>query len=378
MFCNSDSWDSAICRSPAPCSRPLVMEAFYFLYSPSLYSPECVEGIYSEVELRLDGVLRSSLQGASQGFVSGVVSNAPSGCSRLAVVKSLWSRTLPRVFLIVLALVAVLLLGAWLYGAYRWNTETQELRARLTAARAPVRPQTVDFHELKGLPAPVMRYFHTVLKDGQPMVSAVRVRHTGTFNMGEGSEDNWKPFTSDQVVVTQRPGFDWNGRVAMMPGLPVRVHDSYAAGEGILHASMLGLFTVVDMRGTGDVAEGELMRFFAEAAWYPIALLPSQGVRWEAVDDYSAYATLDEGDLSLTMLFTFNEEGFIETVSAEERGRAVDGEVVPTPWQGRFWNYEERGGMVVPLDGEVAWLLPEDEKPYWRGHITEIRYQFAR
>jgi hypothetical protein len=34
MFCNSDSWDSAICRSPEPCSRPLVMEAFYLLYSP--------------------------------------------------------------------------------------------------------------------------------------------------------------------------------------------------------------------------------------------------------------------------------------------------------------------------------------------------------
>src|SRR5829696_8889897 len=34
MFCNSDSWDSAICRSPEPCSLLLVMEAFYFLYSP--------------------------------------------------------------------------------------------------------------------------------------------------------------------------------------------------------------------------------------------------------------------------------------------------------------------------------------------------------
>jgi hypothetical protein len=34
MFCNSDSWDSAICQSPEPCSPPLVMEAFYFLYSP--------------------------------------------------------------------------------------------------------------------------------------------------------------------------------------------------------------------------------------------------------------------------------------------------------------------------------------------------------
>jgi hypothetical protein len=293
-------------------------------------------------------------------------------------VKSLWSRTVPRAFLIVLALVAVPLLGAWLYGAYRWNTETQELRARLNAARAPVRPQTVDLRELEGLPAPVGRYFRTALKDGQPMVSGVRVRHTGSFNMGEGVEDNWKPFTSNQAVVTRRPGFDWNGRVAMLPGLPVRVHDSYAAGEGVLHASLLGLFTVVDMRGTGDVAEGELMRFFAEAAWYPTALLPNQGVRWEAASDRSAYATLHEGDHTIRMLFAFNERGLIDTVSAEARGRAVGGEVVPTPWQGRFWNYQERGGMLVPLDGEVAWLPPEGEKPYWRGHITEIHYRSAR
>jgi hypothetical protein len=290
--------------------------------------------------------------------------------------KSFWSRTIPRVFLIVLALVAVLLVGAWLYGAYRWNYETQELRARLNAARVPVRPKTVDFRELEGLPAPVRRYFHTVLKEGQPMVSGVHVRHTGTFNMGEAT-NRWKPFTSDQKVLTRRPGFDWNGNVAMMPGLPVRVHDAYVAGEGVLHASLLGLITVADMRGTSDVAEGELMRFFAEAAWYPTALLPSQGVRWEAAGDRSAYATLTEGDHTIRMLFTFDERGLIDTVHAESRGRAVGGRIVPTPWQGRFWNYQERGGMLVPIDGEVAWMLPEGEKPYFRGRITEISYEFA-
>ena len=292
--------------------------------------------------------------------------------------KSFRNRTLPKVLLGALALIAVLLLGAWLYGAHRWNSETQELRARLGSAREPVRPQTVDFRELEGLSAPVQRYFRAVLEEGQPMVSGARVRHEGTFNMGEGTENNWKPFTSEQVVVARRPGFDWNGRVAMMPGLPVHVHDAYVAGEGVLHASLLGLVSVVDMRGRGEVAEGELMRFFAEAAWYPTALLPSQGVRWEAVDDRSARATLEEGDISLTMLFTFDERGLIETVSAEERGRAVGDKIVPTPWRGRFWNYEERGGMLVPMSGEVAWLPPEGEKPYWRGHITEIAYQFAR
>jgi hypothetical protein len=34
MFCNSDGYDSAIWRSPEPRSRPLVIEASYFLYSP--------------------------------------------------------------------------------------------------------------------------------------------------------------------------------------------------------------------------------------------------------------------------------------------------------------------------------------------------------
>ena len=297
-------------------------------------------------------------------------------CRLNDVYMTFWNRTkmLRALVVVVLALIVVLV-SARLYGAYRWDAGTRELRARLEAARVPVRPQAVDFRELEGLPAPVQRYFRAVLEEGQPMVVGVRLRHEGTFNMGE-TTDRWKPFTSDQQVITQRPGFDWDGRVAMMPGLPVRVHDAYVEGEGILHASLLGLFPVVDMRGAGDVAEGELMRFFAEAAWYPTALLPSQGVRWEAVDDRSARATLAEDDITITMLFTFDEQDLIETASTEARGRTVGGEVVPTPWRGRFWNYEERGGMRVPLDGEVAWLLPDGEKPYWNGHVGEISYEF--
>jgi hypothetical protein len=209
------------------------------------------------------------------------------------------------------------------------------------------------------------------------MVAGARMRHTGTFNLGQDT-DSWRPFTSDQVVVTRRPGFDWNGDVAMLPGVPVRVHDTYVAGEGVLDARVLGLFPVADLRGTGDVAHGQLMRFLAEAAWYPTALLPSQGMRWEAVDDRSARATLADGDTAVSVLFTFGDEGLIETVSAPARGRTVGDEVVPTPWQGRFWNYDERGGMRVPLDGEVAWLLPEGAKPYWRGHTEDIAHELAR
>jgi len=164
----------------------------------------------------------------------------------------------------------------------------------------------------------------------------------------------------------------------MMPGVPVRVHDAYVAGEGILYAAVLGVFTVADMRDRDEVAQGELMRFAAETPWYPTALLPSQGMRWEAVDDRSAKGTLTDGSIDVTLLFSFNGDNLIESVRADARGRTVGADVIPTPWEARVWNYVERSGMLVPLDGEVAWLLPEGRKPYWRGHIEELVYDFGQ
>jgi hypothetical protein len=62
---------------------------------------------------------------------------------------------------------------------------------------------------------------------------------------------------------------------------------------------------VATVRGGGEIPRGEFMRVFAEAAWYPTALLPSQGVRWEAVNDHSANATLTADHLTITLLFAY-------------------------------------------------------------------------
>ncbi|QTN21700.1 hypothetical protein HZ992_16130 [Rhizobacter sp. AJA081-3] len=268
-------------------------------------------------------------------------------------------------------------LTAW--GSARWNAAARELIARLDAARTPAAPGTptrYDARELEGLPAPVQRYFRAVLKDGQPIVTAARVEHTGSFNMSASGEQ-WKPFTSVQHVVTRRSGFVWDARIAMLPGLPVHVHDAYVAGEGLLHAAIGGLVTMADLRGGGELARGELMRFFAEAAWYPTALLPSQGVRWEAVDDRSARATLTDGAAPLTLLFRFDADGLMESVRAEARGRMVGQVTTMAPWEGRWSDYRVQDGLRVPFTGEVAWLLPEGRKTYWRGTITTLAYEFA-
>ena len=282
-----------------------------------------------------------------------------------------------KIALLVVVGLAVVTAAAIVYGSSRWESSTRELHGRLAAAQVPMAPATYDPRELEGLPAPVQRYFRAVLKEGQPLVVAASLAHEGTFNMGEGTE-RWIGFTSTQRVVTRRPGFVWDARMAMMPGVPVRVHDAYVAGEGILHAALFGLVSLVNTRGTPEVAEGELMRYLAEAAWYPTALLPSQGVRWDGVDDTSAHATLADGGVALTMLFRFDRDGLIVSARAAARGRTVGAAVIPTPWEGRWTRYDVRDGMRVPTEGEVAWILPEGPWPYWRGRITSLAYEFAR
>jgi hypothetical protein len=279
----------------------------------------------------------------------------------------------------VVAVLVIVLAAAVVYGSLSWRRSTQAIHATLEGARRrrAEAGQRYDPAELETLPPVVRRYFERALTPGQPIVTAVDIEHTGTFNTREDGEQ-WRPFSSTQRVVTDRPGFCWDARVAMLPGLPVHVHDAYIAGNGILHVSLLGLITVADMRDTPEMARGELMRYFAEGAWYPTALLPSQGVRWEAIDDRSARATMEDGPVQLSMIFRFGDDALIDTVYAAARERVVGGQTENRPWEGHFFDYREVDGMIVPMQGEVSWILGEERKPYWRGTIRRIAYETAQ
>ncbi len=291
---------------------------------------------------------------------------------------------------LVLSLLAVAAAGLTALGAKWWTNRMAVLARGLEAARNdgtetpphPAHPTThYDARELEGLPAPVQRYFRAVLKDGQAIVSAVTIEMAGSINMSSTAEQ-WKAFSSKQRVVTStagfRSGFMWDARISMLPGMEVHVLDAYIAGKGLLRAAMLGLFTVADMSGGGEMARGEFMRFFAETPWYPTALLPSQGVQWAAVDGASANASINDGAVTLTLLFHFNDAGLIDSVRAEARGGMVGKEMLMRPWECGLSDYQLQDGMLIPMAGEAAWIQPEGRTTYFKGAITSLRYEVAR
>lgn len=230
--------------------------------------------------------------------------------------------------------------------------------------------------DLADLPPPVARYFRKVLTDRQPIVRHARVRWSGTFNMGKPGRDQWVAFSAIQDFVPTTHAFVWDARMQMLPGVPVMVRDELVGGQGSMLGAIMGLITVVDVRGTTNISTNALLRFLGEAVWVPTALLPSQGVRWTAIDDATARAAISNGTSTVQAEFHFGADGLIESMTSSER-TFDDGTNPPAiqPWGGTYRRYERRGTMLVPLDSEAAWSLPTGRFVYWRGTPEAIEYR---
>ncbi|MBK6292262.1 MAG: hypothetical protein IPF59_11045 [Ignavibacteria bacterium] len=269
--------------------------------------------------------------------------------------------------IISIVVVAALIIGiVYAWGYYRWATRTESLRSKLYGTMQSPIPATYDPHELDSLPSCVQRYLRLVLVPGQPIIREVYLEHEGEMDM---SQDKWVPFTSKQYISTREPGFIWDARIAMFPGIKAHVHDAFVDGKGLLHASVIGLITMMEQSGSA-FDYGEYLRWCAESAWYPTVLLPSQGALWQPLTDTSARVTFKSGSFTATLTVTFSPDGLMSTIRAEDRGREVNSQTIPTPWEGRWSNYIRMNGMLVPGTGEVAWILEEGRKVYWKGRIA--------
>jgi hypothetical protein len=281
------------------------------------------------------------------------------------------------------ATVAVLVAGAALAlasGASVWRRSSRHLVTRLlegVSSQQGIDEETALVPD--DLPAPVERYFAFALPSRMDRIYSARIRWTGEFQMRPGA--GWSAFDAEQDFTAFPPGFVWDARIRMMPLVPVRVRDSYMAGQGTMLGKVGGLVTVVNQSGSPEMASSALTRWLGEAVWFPTALLPratrDDGVQWEAIDDTTARATIRDGASEASADFHFAPTGEITSMTAL-RYRDVNGASVLTPFEGRYRDYERRDGIMIPMHAEVAWLLPKGRFAYWRGHPAEVRYNGRR
>ena len=241
----------------------------------------------------------------------------------------------------------------------------------LTEEGSKVQSKIFSFNDLEGLPEPVQRYFKYVLKDGQEHIKFVRLKQVGEFRMKENQP--WMPIKAEQYFTTEDPAFIWRAKLSMLPFVWVEARDRYYQGKGNMLIKLLSTITVANATGS-EMDISSLIRFLAEAPWFPTALLPSDYIEWKEIDSNSAQAIIKDNGYTASGIFTFNEKGEIIKFVTNDRYMEADGKYFKEQWGGYYRNYQEIEGMKIPIEGEVEWNLSDKDLQYAKLKITDIQY----
>ena len=265
-----------------------------------------------------------------------------------------------------LVLSAVVLVAAWTAQAFasrRFSEDIDGLRRDLLASQ--VRPPGAP----SDLP-PLIRAFAERNGGHRDGSSAMRMTQDVEMRMKPGARPF--PLTATQDSGTSVPGFVWDARGRWSMIVPLRVVDAYVAGAGRLEVRIAGAIPVARASGP-STDRGEALRFLAELAWNPDAILTASGLEWRQIDATTVEVSLRMAGGVVRVNQLFDAAGDIVGIVSEDRPYTVGGKDVPTRWIGRFWDYRHEGAYRWPHRGEVAWVLPEGEFVYWRGEITGLR-----
>lgn len=230
-------------------------------------------------------------------------------------------------------------------------------------------PAIITENDLRGLPAVVQRYLRYAQVPGKPAIRTVHLKQRGRFCTKVGGA--WLPLVAEQSYTVQPPAFLWHGVIKQAPLLSISAWDRFADGHGSLIVKLLSFILLVNAHGP-EADQGELLRYLTEILWFPTAWL-SDCIRWDAIDDRSARATIQLSGMTVSAVLICNNQDQLTRMNAE-RYMLVDGKPVLEQWETVGGDYREVHGVRIPFQFEALWKLPAGDFSYFRGEITEIDY----
>jgi len=191
----------------------------------------------------------------------------------------------------------------------------------------------------------------------------VRIRQQGEMRLAPSKP--WMPFTAVQTMSSRQIEFRWHARFKMARFIPGVVVDCFENGRGQLDAWIMRFIRVAHARGP-KIDRSEIQRYLAEVAWCPMALMNNDSIRFRELSPDRVRLSAFDDDTYVDLIF--NSDSEICGVKTPTRFRDKQQQ----PWEGRFADYKDFGGIWIPTCGEVWWDAPEGRFVYWRGNVIEF------
>ncbi|WP_250631483.1 DUF6544 family protein [Rhodoflexus caldus] len=254
---------------------------------------------------------------------------------------------------------------------YNFHRETTRQVEQMIGRLAAREPMIVTDTLLTDLPSPVARWIRRSGMVGKPEIYRAQVAQAIRMQMKPEQKD-WLSATAVQYYAVRQPAFIWETTVQMMPLVYFLGRDRFNGGKGQMQIQLWGAFAMVDSKDNEKINTGTMQRYLGEIVWLPSAAL-HPAIRWEAVDDNSARATMTYGETTGSGIFHFTPDGDLVSFNAmrymgsEENARQHEWIITAENW--RTFN-----GIRVPSKVRATWKLPEEDWTWLQMEITDVRY----
>ena len=217
---------------------------------------------------------------------------------------------------------------------------------------------TVDLPE--GLPAPVERFYKTLYGDQLPLITSAVISGRADMRvMGIRFPARFR-FTHDA-------GQDYRHYIeATIFGLPImKVNESYLDNKGRME------LPVGIIENEPKIDESANLGLWAETLWLPSLWITDERVRWEAIDENTAYLIVPFGEEENTFTIRFDPQSGMITEMEAMRYRDADDEQ-RIPWVDRM----EKWGQVASKNtleiGSITWM--DEGTPWATFYVEELLY----
>ncbi len=221
--------------------------------------------------------------------------------------------------------------------------------------------------DIQTLPVPVQKYLRYTGSVNKPKVKNMKIVFDG--EMRDKGKDFFK-FNSVQYNF-----FDYPTRLffmkAKMYGLPVPGYHCYQNERATMQIKLLGLFNVVNIKGT-EMNKAETVTVFNDMCLMAPAALIDKRIEWTPIDNLSAKATFTNGINKITATLHFNELGQLINFISDDR--YAIGVMKQYRFSTPVKEYTQINGVNIWKYGETIWHYPDGEFVYGKFTLISIEY----
>jgi hypothetical protein len=109
------------------------------------------------------------------------------------------------------------------------------------------------------------------------------------------------------------------------------------------------------------LVRGELMRYLAQIAWAPHAILHDHDLRWHVFDAETLSVSAGADDTACEVFLSLDGKERITRTFAADRPRNAVEPFLPTSWREHFSKYHSHDRICLSSAGEVAWEIDGNE-----------------